>query len=134
MREFDAFLTRSFAESEHPADDGFAVRVGAAVARHERGARLRAGLNKAGMGVAVAVVGYVALGAMFGLGQDLLAGSSLEVTRGMAELEAGAPALGAQAEAFGTGVFQSLGLGMTQILLIAGALVGGAVAYRSTQE
>ncbi len=134
MSDFNAFLTRSFAEAEHPADDGFAVRVGAVVAHRERGARLRAGLNKVAMGVAVAVVGYVALGAAFGLGQDLLANSSLEVTRAMSGLEAGAPALGAEAQAFGTGVFQSLGLGMTQILLIAGALVGGAVAYRSTQE
>jgi hypothetical protein len=29
---------------------------------------------------------------------------------------------------------QSLGSGLTQILLVAGALAGGAVAYRATQN
>jgi hypothetical protein len=32
------------------------------------------------------------------------------------------------------GFIQSLGAGLTQILLVAGVLAGGAVAYRSTQS
>lgn len=134
MNEFDAFLTRSFAEAEHPADDGFSARIGAAVARRERAARVRSAIQMAGMGVGVVVVGYALLGAAFGVGQEFLANGGLQAARAIGEFDQSAPAVVAQAEAAGSSWMQSLSLGLTQILLIGGALLGGAVAYRSAQD
>lgn len=134
MSDFNAFLTRSFAEAEHPADDGFSARIGAAVARRERAARVRSALQMAGLGLAVAVVGYVLIGAVFGAGQEFLANGGLQATRALGAFEQDAPAVVAQAEAAGSGLLQSLSLGLTQILLIGGALLGGAIAYRSAQD
>lgn len=134
MTNFDALLTRSFAEAEQPVDDGFCVRVGAAVARREKAARLRSAIQLAGLAVGVAVAGYGLLGFVFGPGQELLANTGIEATRAISAVDEGAPAAFAQADAAASGLLQSLGLGLTQILLIGGALLGGAVAYRSAAQ
>lgn len=132
MSDFDAFLTRSFAEAERPADAGFSVRVGHAVARREAGLRVRNGLQTAGLAVGVAVVGFAVFGAA-GTAVELLSGAGLEATRAMGALNDG-PSVVEQATGAGAGLLQAFGLGLTQILLIAGALVGGAVAYRANQD
>ncbi|HCK83804.1 MAG TPA: hypothetical protein DHW63_04585 [Hyphomonadaceae bacterium] len=134
MSDFNAFLTRSFAEAEHPADDGFSLRVGAAVARRERAARARSALQTAGLGLGIAVVGYAGLNALFGAGQELISTGGLEATRVVGAFDEQAPLVAAQAQEAGIGFVQSLGLGLTQILVIAAALLGGAVAYRSAQD
>lgn len=133
MSDFDSLLTRSFAEADQPADNGFSVRVGQAVARREAALRVRAAVQNAGIVAAVAVVGYVGLGLAMNFGQEWLANGGLEVARAVGSLDSGASVV-EQAESVGAGLFQSLGLGLTQIMLIAGALAGGAVAYRSTQD
>lgn len=137
MNDFDALLTRAFAEAEQPADDGFSVRVSETVARRDKALRWRTGLQNVGMGAAIAVVGYVALGAAFSFGQEWLASASLDVTRAVGSADdalANGSGLIQQAESAGSSWLQSTSLGLTQILLIAGALMGGAVAYRSAQD
>jgi hypothetical protein len=137
MNDFNALLTRSFAEAEHPADDGFSVRVGAVVAKRERAARLYALVQRLGVGVGLAIAGYFCLGAALHFGQDFLAAASLDLTRAVGGVDAAldsGPMVFEQAESSGAGLLDAMGLGLTQILLIAGALAGGAVAYRSAQE
>jgi hypothetical protein len=89
------------------------------------------------MGAAIAVVGYVMLGPVFSFGQEWLASASLDVTRAMGSAEealASGPSVIQQAGTTGSSLLQSMSLGLTQILLIAGALAGGLVAYRSAQD
>ena len=62
-------------------------------------------------------------------GQEFMASAGLEVARAHAALSV-VPDPGAAAQNF----IQSMGAGLTQVLLITAALAGGAVAYRSTQQ
>lgn len=130
MTDFDALLTRSFAEAHEPVDDGFSVRVGHNVARRESGAKLRMIAQNAGFAVAAAAVAY-GLYSVFGtFGQDLLATAGLEVARAHGALSQ-APSV----ETASRGLMQSLGAGtLTSILLAAATLAGGAVAYRAQQD
>jgi hypothetical protein len=131
MTDFDALLKRSFAEAHEPADDGFSVAVGHAVARRETALKVRGVLQAAGVAVgcgALAYGAYALLGGAFG--QDLLASAGLELARAHGAIS-NAPSVGGAAQ----GLLQSMGAGMTQILLLtAAALAGGAVAYRAAQE
>lgn len=129
MTEFDALLRRSFAEAPEPVDDGFTVRIGHAVARREAALKARNVIQSVGMAAAGAVALYGAYGLVSGFGQDVMASAGLEIARAHGALST-APSLGAAAQS----VMQSLSAGMTQILLIAAALAGGAVAYRSVQD
>ncbi len=129
MTDFDALLTRSFAEAEEPADNGFSVQVSRRVARRVSDYKLRSFAQGLGLAAAGAVVVYAGVSFMMGEGQDLLATAGLEVARAHDAI-AEAPDL----SNLGQGMLQSLGIGLTQILLAAAALVGGAVAYRATQD
>jgi hypothetical protein len=130
MTEFNAMLTRAFAEAhDEPVDDGFSVNVGHAVARREFSNKLRNGAYAVGMAAAGAAICYGGYGIMSAFGQDLLATAGLEVARAHGAMS-NAPSVGGAAQ----GMLQSLGAGLTQVLLIMGALAGGAVAYRSAQE
>lgn len=126
MSEFEALLKRSFAEAPEPAaDDGFVVQVGHAVARRERWLKLRQqahGLALALGGAAVLYGGYAVLAAS---GPQFIATAGLQLAEANGAISA-APSLQT--------VLQSFGAGLSQILLVTAALVGGAVAYRSTQE
>jgi hypothetical protein len=130
MNDFDALLTRSFAEAhDEPADDGFSVNVGKAVARREGANKIRNAAYTVGMAAAGAAVLYGAYGIATAFGQEFLATAGLEVARAHGAMS-NAPSIGGAAQ----GVVQSLGAGFTQILLVTAALAGGAVAYRATQE
>lgn len=130
MNDFDALLTRSFAEAhDEPADNGFSVQVGQAVARREFAAKVRNAAYTVGMGAAGAAVLYVAYGLVSAFGPELLASAGLEVARAHGALSS-APSVGGATQ----GMLQSMGTGLTQILLATAALAGGAVAYRSAQE
>lgn len=129
MNDFDALLKRSFAEAPEPADDGFTVKVGHAVARRETALKTRAVLQGIGMAAAGAVALYGVYGLVSGFGQEVMATAGLEIARAHGALSS-APSISGAAQ----GVMQSLGAGMTQILLTAAALAGGAVAYRSVQD
>lgn len=133
MSDFNALLKSSFAEMEEPADAGFSVNVGHSVARVERAAKVRALTQTVGMmtGAAAAAWGLYSIAGVFG--QDLLAAAGLEVARLQGAISTG-PSISAAAETAGQGLLASLGLGMTQILLMTGALAGGAVAYRAAQD
>ncbi|HVK82415.1 MAG TPA: hypothetical protein VM915_17580 [Verrucomicrobiae bacterium] len=133
MSDFNALLKSSFAEMEEPADAGFSVNVGHGVARVERAAKVRALTQTVGMmaGAAATAWGLYSVAGVFG--QDMLVAAGLEVSRWQAALSSG-PQMSVAAETAGQGLLQSLGLGMTQILLATGALVGGAVAYRAAQD
>lgn len=130
MTDFDALLTRSFAEAPEPADDGFSVNVGHAVMRRESAAKLRNVVQNLGLAAAVAAVAYGLYGLAGALGQDLLAMAGLEIARAHSVLSQ-APSV----ESASRGLLHSLGAGtLTTILLTTAALAGGAVAYRATQD
>jgi hypothetical protein len=130
MSEFDGMLTRAFAEAhDEPADDGFSVQVGQAVARRETANQVRNWAYRAGMAAAGVAVFYGGYGLVSALAPDLLATAGLEVARAHGAISE-APTISVAAQ----GILQALGAGMTQIMLVTAALAGGAVAYRSTQD
>ena len=127
MTDFDALLKRSFAEAEEPADDGFTVRIAQHVAKREAASRLRGQIYAAGMVVAGLAVFYGVFMLASALGPQVLAIAGLEIAQAHGALASGPSDAG-------QGLLQSLGAGMTQLLLITAALAGGAVAYRSVQQ
>lgn len=130
MNDFDALLTRSFAEAhDEPVDDGFSVNVGHAVARREFSNKVRTGVYAVGMAAAGGAICYGGYGFLSAFGQDFLATAGLEVARAHGAIS-NAPSVGGAAQ----GMLQSLGAGLTQVMLITAVLAGGAVAYRSAQE
>ncbi|MGE0739747.1 MAG: hypothetical protein AB7O98_00270 [Hyphomonadaceae bacterium] len=129
MTDFDALLKREFAEAHEPADDGFSVRVGHVVARRETAAKTRAIAQQVGMAAAGAAICYGLYSFAGTFGQEMMATAGLEVARAHGALST-APSMSGAAQ----GLMQSVGAGMTQILLITAALAGGAVAYRATQD
>lgn len=135
MSDFDALLKRSFAEEHHEPDDGgFSVAVAAGVARREKINKMWSTAQNAGMaGAGLAVVfGLYSIGSA--IGPELAASAGLEIARAHGALSS-APTAAADAGFMGLGWLQSAGAGMlTQLLLVAGALTGGAVAYRAVRE
>lgn len=133
MSDFNALLKSSFAEIEEPVDAGFSVNVGHGVARVERAAKVRSWTQTIGVmaGAAATAWGLYSVAGVFA--PDMIAAGSLEVARLQGAITNG-PQISAAAETAGVGLMQSIGLGMTQILLATGALVGGAVAYKAAQD
>ncbi len=129
MTDFDALLKRSFAEAHEPADDGFVVNVGRAVAKREAGLKTRGYMQLGAVTIGAAAVSWGLYAFAGAFGQEFMASIGLEVARAHAAVST-APDPGAAAQGF----IQSMGAGLTQILLVTAALAGGAVAYRSTQE
>jgi hypothetical protein len=130
MTDFDALLKRSFAEAHEPADDGFAVNVAHRVAKREAGLKARGAMQIGAVTIGAAAVSWGLYTFAGAFGQEFLASAGLEVARAHAALSTTAP----DAEAAAQGILQSLGAGLTQILLVTAALAGGAVAYRATQQ
>jgi hypothetical protein len=135
VSDFDALLKRSFAEAHEPEDDGFALNVAHRVERSEKALQIRNVVQSAGMalGGAAALYGvYAFLGAF---GQEFLATIGLEVARIHGSLST-APVGDAAGDAAGQAqtVLTSVGAGLTQVLLLAGVLAGGAVAFRAAQQ
>jgi hypothetical protein len=135
MSEFDALLKRSFAEAHDPADDGFSVNVAHKVARSEKALQLRTHFQNIGMAIGGAAVAYGVYAFVGAFGQDLLATAGLEVARLHGSMSA-APVADAAGDAAGAtqGMLRSMGAGLTQVLLFAGVLAGGAVALRSSRQ
>jgi hypothetical protein len=129
MSDFDALLKRSFAEAHEPADDGFVVNVGHAVAKREASLKVRGYMQLGAVTIGAAAVSWGLYAFAGAFGQEFLASIGLEVARAHAAVST-APDPGAAAQSF----IQSMGAGLTQILLVTAALAGGAVAYRATQE
>lgn len=129
MSDIDALLKRSFAEAHEPVDDGFSVRVSNGVALRERAAQVRSVAYSVGMAAGGAAVAYGLYSIASVYGQEMLASVGLEFARAHGAL-ASAPSPGAAAQ----GVVQSLGAGLTQILMTVGVLTGGFVAYRAAQQ
>lgn len=128
MSEFDAFLTRSFAEEHHePADDGFSVAVAKGVARREISNQVMQTTVTVGMATAAAAIAFGIYSFGSAIAPEIQAALGLEFARAHGAVS-GAPV---QAQGFLT----SMSIGMTQLLFVAAALVGGgAVAYRTIQE
>jgi len=133
MSDFNALLKSSFAEIEEPVDAGFAVNVSHGVARVERAAKVRNWTQTVGVMVGAGATAWGLYSVVRVIAPDLIAAGSLEAARLQNAISNG-PQLSAAAETAGVGLMQSIGLGMTQILLATGALVGGAVAYRAAQD
>jgi len=129
MNDFDALLKRSFAEAPEPADDGFSVNVGRVVAHRVQAAKARNAAYSVGMAAAGAAICYGAYALASVYGQEIAATAGLELARVHGALSS-TPSVGGVAQ----GMLQSFGAGLTQMLLVFGALAGGAVAYRSAQE
>lgn len=135
MSDFDALLKRSFAEAHEPEDEGFSVNVAHRVARSEKAAQIRNVIQSTAMALGGAAALYGVYAFVGAFGQEFLASAGLEVARIHGSLSA-APVGDAAGAAAGQAqtLLQSLGAGLTQVLLVAGALAGGAVAYRATQQ
>lgn len=129
MTDFDALLKRSFAEAPEPADDGFTVHVARGVARREQELNLRQSVWSVGMAAAGAAIFYGGYALMQAFGQQIMASAGLELAQAFGAISS-TPSVSGQAQS----LVQSLGAGFTQILLVAAALAGGAVAYRATQD
>ncbi len=123
MTDFDALLKRSFAEAHEPADDGFSVNVSRAVGRSERLARIRNSVQTGAWAVAGAAVLYGVFGLAMSVAPDVLTSLGFGMSRAH-EVITGP----------GANMAQNISAGMTQILLVTGAIAGGLVAYRATQE
>ncbi len=124
MTDFDALLKRSFAEAhDEPADGGFSDRVAARVARTERVARFRNGLQTGAWAIAGATVLFGVYGMVMSMAPDVVA----QLGFGMSRAHQVITGPGASA-------MQTVSAGMTQILLVTGAIAGGLVAYRATQD
>ena len=134
MTEFDTILKRAFAEAHEPVDDGFAGRIGQAVARRERMAEVRTAVQASGLCFAGATLLYAFYPLGWGFGQDVLASFGLEFARAQGALNSEVPLVTSSVANQAQGVMQSLGIGLTQIMLAAAALTGGAVAYRAAQD
>lgn len=136
MNEFDAVLKRGFAEAHEPADDGFVVNVGHAVARHEKAVQFRNNVQSIGMAIGGAAALWGVYSFAGAVAPEFLANLGLEVARVHGALS-GAPSVATvtgDAAGQAGGMLASLGAGLTQILLVMGALAGGAVAYRAVQQ
>lgn len=133
MSDFNALLKSSFAEIEEPADAGFSVNVSHGVARVERAAKVRSWTQTVGVMAGAAATAWGLYSVVGVFAPDIIAAGSLEAARLQNAISSG-PQLSAAAETAGVGLMQSIGLGMTQILLATGALVGGAVAYKAAQD
>jgi hypothetical protein len=127
---FDALMKRSFAEAPEPADDGFAVNVGHAVARRERTLKLRSYFQYGALTLGAAAVSYGLYSFVGGSGQELAATFGGEAARVQGALSVSS----GDATGAAQGIMQTLGAGFTQILLVTAALAGGAVAFRATQD
>lgn len=125
MDDFNATLTRAFAEEHHePADDGFALRVSEAVAGKEKFALALRVAQGVGVAAAVAAVAWSLMaGLLGGFGPSLMASLGLEIAR----------AHGALTQASSVDL-TAMAAGMTQFLLIAGALAGAGIVYRNSQQ
>lgn len=131
MNDMDSVLKRAFAEAHEPADDGFAVKVGLAVAQRERLARVWSAAYTAGMALAGAAVLYAAYVLALGYGQELLASLGIELARAQFGLHSDSRTLAQGAN----GLMQAMSASIGHIMLIAAALAGGgALAYRAVQE
>jgi hypothetical protein len=130
MTDFDALLRRSFAEAHEPADAGFSVQVGRAVARREAAAKARGAFQLAGVTLACGALAYGVYAVLATLGPEVAASAGLEIARAHGAIS-NAPSIGGAAQ----GLWQSMSAGMTQLLLVTAALAGGgAVAYRVSQD
>ncbi|MCC6789134.1 MAG: hypothetical protein IT547_14970 [Hyphomonadaceae bacterium] len=132
MTDFDALLKRSFAEAHEPADDGFVVNVTQAVAHREESMKVRSYVQYGAMMIGLAAVSwgvYSMVGAFGPISQEIMASLGLEVARAHAAVST-APDVGASAQNF----IQSMGVGLTLVLMFAAALAGGAVAIRASRD
>ncbi|MCR6643229.1 MAG: hypothetical protein NVV62_01030 [Terricaulis sp.] len=127
MTELNALLKRSFAEIEEPADDGFTVKIGHAVARREASAVLRNRVYAGAMLLAGLAVFYGVYALVQALGPQIMAMFGLEIAQAYGAIASGPSATG-------QGILQSLGAGMTQLLLITGALAGGLATFRAVRQ
>lgn len=133
MSDFNSLLTRAFAEAPEPADDVFVVKVSAVVAKRERMSKAITAAQICGwtIGAVAAAYGVWSIALMFA--PQMMASFGLEIARAHGALSE-APIVASQASSVGASWLNSLGAGLTQILLVTGALVGGAVAYRSARD
>jgi hypothetical protein len=123
MDQFNATLKRAFAEAPEPEDNGFTVRVSARVAKREREGLAWVLTQRVGFAAAGSAIALGAFQFVQAIGPQLMASLGLELAR----------AHGAMSENTFS-VSMDLGVGLTQILLVAAALAGGAAAYRAVQE
>lgn len=123
MTDFNATLTRAFAEAAEPADDGFSVHVADTVARREKSGLWRLTVQGVGFAIAAAAIAWGLMSVLGVFGPEFMASFGLEIARVHGAMT--------QASSFD---LASLAANMAQVFVIIGALTGGAVAYRSFQQ
>lgn len=117
MDAFETSLKAAFAELPEPEDTGFTAQVATRVAKRERSALFAQVTQRVGFAAAGAAIVYGASQLVQAMGPQLMATFGLELAR----------AHGALSQATFT-------VGLTQVLVVAAALAGGAVAYRTTVQ
>lgn len=133
MSDMNALLTRAFAEAHEPADDGFSVSVGQAVARREVGAKAMQVTQAAGLATAGVAVLFGVWSIGQGMAPELMATAGLEFARAHGAVS-GAPDLASEAASWGQSLLNVASAGLTQIMMITAAVAGGAFALRNAQQ
>ena len=123
MTDFNATLPRAFAEAHEPADEGFTLRVAGRVERREKAVLWLMTAQGVGIAAAAAAIVYGLMPLLGLFGPELLADAGLEVAR----------AHGALSQASSINL-ANLAAGLTQVLFAVGALAGGALVYRTSQQ
>jgi hypothetical protein len=123
MSDFDALLKRSFAEAHEPADDGFSVQVRHGVARSERAVRVRNAFQTGAWTIAGGAVLFGVYGIAMNIAPDVLTSLGFGMSRAHEALTGP-----------GANVMLAISAVLPQIMLATGAIAGGVVAYRATQE
>lgn len=127
MDAFESQLKAAFADASDPVDDGFTVHVTRKVAAHERQAVWRSVAFNVAIVVAGLAVAFGVYQVVSAYGAQFLASFGLEIARAHGALS--------QGDSLQTMMSQGvLGLGLTQIALIAVATAGGVVAIRNARE
>ena len=122
--DFNATLTRAFAEASEPADESFVLAVSGAVARKERMAGALAWAQVIGLAIGAMAVAT----GVFMIFQPML--PELMASAGLSLAQAHGAVVNAQ-----TANLSSAGAaGLTQLLFVVVALAGGAAVYRANQQ
>jgi hypothetical protein len=133
MTDFNATLTRAFAEAHEPADDGFSVNVGKAVARRENAGQAMQVTQAVGLATAGVAVFYGVGSVAQGMAPEFMASAGLEFARAHGAISQ-TPDLASTAASWGQSLLRVASVGLTQIMVVAAALGGGAYAMRNARQ
>ena len=122
--DFDATLKRAFAEAPEPADDHFVHAVSWRVAKREKAAAALAWGQVVGITVGAMAAAFCLLTMLVPMAPSLMASFGLEL----------AQAHGSMVSASSFNLSAVSAAGLTQMLIVFGAIAGGAALVRVNQQ